>query len=152
MDPQRIIDLCEANWDAHKSDCSGFVKAVASALQVTTFAEGDDADAVVDKLRAAVAAGAGEDWTALAPGDGPGAKAKADAGCLVIGGLKGADQANPDPQHGHVVVVVCGPLDRQYPTAYWGQLGGIGKKAMTINYAWRAGDRDRVAYFAKPLA
>ncbi len=58
------------------------------------------------------------DWTPLTPGDGAAAKNQADAGLLVIAGLKGADQANPDP-HGHVVVVVSGPLDRQYPTAYW---------------------------------
>lgn len=31
-DPQHIIAMCEANWDTHKSDFSGFVKAVSSAL------------------------------------------------------------------------------------------------------------------------
>jgi hypothetical protein len=147
MDPQRIIDVCEANWEAHKSDCSGFVKAVCGALGVGTFAAGDNADVIVDKLRAAT------DWAALAAGDGTTAKAQADAGLLVIAGLKGADQAQPDP-HGHVVVVVSGPLDSthgKYPTAYWGRLGGVGAQAQTINWAWRAEDRDRVGYFAKSL-
>jgi hypothetical protein len=72
---------------------------------------------------------------------------------VVIAGLKGADQAKPDP-HGHVVVVVSGPLDPshgKYPTAYWGRLGSVGAKAQTINWAWRAGDRDRVGYFANSL-
>lgn len=145
MDPQHIIALCDANWDANKSDCSGFVKAVANALQVSTFAPGDDANSIVDKLHAAT------DWVALTPGDGPAAKAQADAGWFVIAGLKGSNQTNPDP-HGHVVVIVTGPLDSihgEYPTAYWGRLGGVGAKAQTINWAWRAGDRDQVAYFAK---
>jgi len=144
MDPQRIIDVCEANWEAHKSDCSGFVKAVAAALGDSTFAPGYNANQIVDTLQAAT------DWAPLTPGDGATAKNQADAGLLVIAGLKGADQANPDP-HGHVVVVVSGPLDRQYPTAYWGQLNGVGAKANTINCAWRAGDRDKVGYFTKSL-
>ena len=58
MDPQHIIDVCKANWEAHKSDCSGFVKAVCTALGVGTFAAGDNADVIVDKLHAAT------DWTA----------------------------------------------------------------------------------------
>jgi hypothetical protein len=147
MDPRHIIDVCEANWDAHRSDCSGFVKAVAAALAVQTFTDVDNADAIVDKLRAAAS------WTPLRSGDGTEAKAMADAGQFVIGGLKGSDQLNPD-QHGHVVVVVTGPLDSshgEYPTAYWGKLGSIGAKAKAINFAWRAVDRDHVGYFAKSL-
>jgi hypothetical protein len=147
MDPQQIINLCEANWDAHKFDCSGFVKAVASALNVSTFAPADNANNIVDKLHAA------GDWTALTPGDGAAAKAQADAGMFVIAGMKGADQVHPD-QHGHLVVVVTGPLDpshHEYPTAYWGSLAGSPAKAKPINFAWNAGDRDRVAYFAKAL-
>jgi hypothetical protein len=131
MDPRHIIDVCEANWDAHRSDCSGFVKAVAAALAVDTFTDVDNADAIVDKLRAAAS------WTPLRSGDGAEAKAMADAGQFVIGGLKGSDQLNPD-QHGHVVVVVTGPLDSshgEYPTAYWGKLGSIGAKAKAINFA-----------------
>ena len=147
MNPQRIIDVCEASWDANKSDCSGFVKAVTGALGVTTFTGDDGADSIVDKLNAA------GDWTAVSPKDGSLAKAQADAGLLVIAGLKGADQVQPD-SHGHVVIVVTGPLDLahgKYPTAYWGRLGGVGAKAQTINFAWRAGDRDQVAYFVKSL-
>ena len=147
MEPQHIIDACETNWEAHKSDCSGFVKAVAFALAVKTFSPGDNADAIVDRLRAA------SDWTPLDAGDGAAARIRAEAGQLVIGAMKGCDQVNPD-LNGHVVVVVTGPLDAahgEYPTAYWGRLGGVGARAQTINFAWRAGDRERVAYFAKSL-
>jgi len=60
--------------------------------------------------------------------------------------MKGSEQANPDP-HGHVVVVVAGPLAHDaYPSAYWGRLGSRGEKNKTINWAWRAEDRDRVSY------
>ncbi len=145
MDPQRVINVCEPNWEAHKSDCSGFVKAVCAALEVGTFTADDNADLIVDKLHAAT------DWRALAAGHGATAKSQADAGLLVIAGLKGADQVQPDP-HGHAVVVVTGPLDSshgKYPTAYWGRLGGVGGKAQSINFAWRGGDRHRVGYFRK---
>ncbi len=147
MDPQRIIAVCKANWEAHKSDCSGFVKAVSGTLGVHTFAPGDDANAIVEKLHAA------QDWKALTPGDGAAAKAQADEGMFVMAGLKGADQVQPDA-HGHTVIVVSGPLDathHAYPTGYWGSLGGVGAEAQTLNYAWREGDRDRVGYFVKSL-
>jgi len=85
-------------------------------------------------------------WSPVA--DGPTAAAQAAQGRLVIAGLNGADQQEPDA-HGHVVVVVQGPLAHgSYPTAYWGQLGGVGKKDMTLNWAWREGDRDHVIYGA----
>jgi hypothetical protein len=145
MDPQRIIGVCEANWEAHQADCSGFVKGVAFALGISTFSSNDDANAITDKLHAAT------DWTALASGDGIAAKAQADLGLFVIACLKGDEQVQPSP-NGHVVVVVSGPLDAthgKYPTAYWGRLDGVGAKAQTLNYAWRAVDRDRVGYFAK---
>lgn len=78
---------------------------------------------------------------------GPDAALWAEADYLVVGGLKGSNQAKPSA-HSHVVIVVPGPIDRTYPTAYWGQLGGTGKKKTTINYAWSQADRDKVIYRA----
>jgi hypothetical protein len=147
VDPQKIIAACQGSWDANKSNCSGFVKAVCAALQVTTFDPNDNANSIVDKLRA------GSGWTALGVGNGLAAKAQADAGVLVIAGLKGSEQIQPNPD-GHVVVVVTGPLDAahgKYPTAYWGRLGSVGEENQNINFAWRAGDRDNVGYFAMAL-
>jgi hypothetical protein len=133
--PDRVTAACEACFDANAGDCSGFARAVANAVGVPLVGL---ANAIVDTLRA------GGDWTALP--DGPTAAASAAAGKLVIAGLKGSEQTNPDP-HGHVVVVVAGPLAQgKYPSAYWGRLGGGGQEDETINYAWRAGDRDRVTY------
>lgn len=143
-----VTGTCEENWDAHKSDCSGFVKAVAADLKDTTFVPGDDANRIVGKLENA------PNWIPIPRGNGVVAKAQADAGFFVIGGLKGSDMVSPE-EHGHVVVVVTGPLDPthdKYPTAYWGHLGGVGAKAQTINWAWLAADRDNVNYFAKALS
>jgi hypothetical protein len=132
---QDIIDACEAEWDAHQSDCSGFTKAVATRLGVTLTGMADD---IVDEIQHAP-------WSPVA--DGPAAAQAAAQGRFVVAGLNGADQQVPDPAHGHVVVVVQGPLAHGlYPTAYWGQLGGVGKKDMTLNWAWREGDRDKVVY------
>jgi hypothetical protein len=133
----RVRDACEACFNANADDCSGFVRAVATQLGVDL--EGQ-ADQIVDTIRYA------NGWTRLP--DGIAAAQNAAAGELVIAGLKGSEQAKPD-LHGHVVVVVAGPLaDGQYPSAYWGRLGSGGRKDRTINWAWKAEDRDRVSYAA----
>src|SRR4051812_46627910 len=89
---QQIIDACEANYTTHIGDCSGFCKAVAHDLGIPTLS--GMANDIVDEIQKAP-------WTVLT--DGIAAKAQADAGNLVIGGLK-------DNPHGHVVIVVQGPL------------------------------------------
>jgi hypothetical protein len=129
-----IIAQCESVWNANKGDCNAFAKAVASAFGVTL---NGDANGIVDQISSEPG------WTKA--NDGPAAKAAAEAGNLVIGGRK-------DTPHGHVVVVVSGPLaNGKYPTAYWGSLGGVGRKSATINYAWRVGERDQVVYYARAV-
>jgi len=136
----RVKAACEACFAAHQNDCSGFARAVAAQLGVPLQGLADD---IVQALRS------GEGWTRLS--NGPAAAQAAAAGFLVIAGLKGSEQAHPDP-HGHVVVVVAGPLTRGlYPSAYWGRLGGGGAQDETINWAWTAADRDRVTYAEHPL-
>jgi hypothetical protein len=135
-----VRQACEACFGAHQNDCSGFAKAVASAFNVPLQGLANE---IVGTLRAS------RDWTPLR--DGVAAAENAKAGKLVIGGLKGSEQVHPDP-HGHVVVVVDGPLNRNaYPCAYWGRLGGNGAKDKTINYAWRPGDLDQVSYAAHDI-
>lgn len=129
-----IIDQCEAVWDAHKDNCSGFAKAVATKFGVTLTGQAND---IVDQIK-------GSAWTRLS--DGAAAKAAADEGKLVIAGMKGADQV-PAASNGHIVVVVSGPIHtNRYPSAYWGTLNGVGRKNTTLNYAWKSGDRDRITY------
>ena len=135
-DPQAIIDACEAEWEAHKSDCSGFAKAVAGRFGVSLTGLAND---IVDAIKTSP-------WSLLQ--DGVAAVASAESGALVLAGMKGSDQSVPNP-HGHLVVVVRGGLAHGlYPTAYWGQLGGVGRKNTTLNWAWRAEDRDRLVYAA----
>jgi hypothetical protein len=140
MAVDRVREACEACFEAHKGDCSGFARAVADKLEVTLQGL---ADQIVDSLRA------GQGWTPLP--DGIAAAKSAHDGKLVMAGLRGSEQAHPDA-HGHVVVIVDGPLAHDaYPSAYWGKLGGTGAKDKTINWAWTAEDRDRVFYAAHDL-
>jgi hypothetical protein len=131
----RVTAACDVYFEAHKGDCSGFARAVATSLGVPLDGLADD---IVNTIRG------GGSWTPIH--DGVAAAAAIRAGKFVIAGLKGGEQANPDP-HGHVVVVVDGPLARgAYPSAYWGSLGGTPGRDQTINFAWTADDRDRVSY------
>lgn len=135
---QDIVSACEAVWDANKSDCNMFVRAVAGVLGVHIAA--GNADAIINALLGPI-------WTRLS--DGTAAKQAADTGDFVLAGLKAAKH-NPPRANGHVAIVVMGPLDsthNKYPTAYWGSLGSVGRKNSTLNYSWNAADRDNVEYF-----
>jgi hypothetical protein len=146
-DPQTVINFCEQEYPGNNDDCNKFLKAVSGDLSITLFQPNDNADAIVQRLRDATATGT---WTKLI--DGPDGKAKADAGRFVIAGLKGADH-NPPRAHGHVAVVVSGPLAfGKYPTGYWGSLDGTPGQKQTLNYAWNTRDRDNVEYYATTLA
>lgn len=139
-DAQRVVAACKKVWDDHRSDCSGFVKAVATELGVSITGQAND---IVAAIRS-------DAWEKLA--DGVAAKAAAEAGKLVIAGLLGKEQEKPSV-HGHVVVVVGGRLAHdKYPRAYWGQLGSVGKQDTPLNFAWTVADRDKVSYGAKAIA
>jgi hypothetical protein len=139
--PDRVRDACEANYAAHTADCSGFVKAVGTALGVTLTGLAND---IVATLQT------GGDWAPLT--DGVAAAKAADSGKFVVAGLRGDAQAVPNV-HGHVVVVVAGaPLAHGlYPFAYWGSLGGTPGKNETLNYAWTIQDRDKITYAAHDI-
>lgn len=116
-----VVSACKHNFQAHKSDCSGFVKAVAEELKILPKLLGQAND-IVDQIQRTP-------WLPCA--DGREAARRAAEGKFVIGGLK--EQGN-----GHVVIVTPGPLSHgKYPRAYWGTLGGVGKEDTNVNYAWR---------------
>jgi hypothetical protein len=106
-----------------------------------------NADQIVDQIT-------GVGWTAIAASGnksvGKVAKEAADRGLFVVAGLRSVDTAPRDgtpAAHGHVVIIVSGPLAlNSYPTGYWGTLGGEGKRFATINWAWRKSDRDKIAF------
>lgn len=136
----RVIAACEATFEANKSDCSRFVKAVARAVGVQLDA-GLDADGILAYLARTPA------WRRLS--DGREAATEAETGHLVVGGMTGSDLGD---EHGHVVVVVAGPLNRdKYPMAYWGKLHGVGLRAMTMNWAFTADVLDDIEYFSTAL-
>jgi hypothetical protein len=130
MSKEAVIEVCEAHWPKWKSDCSGFVKAVAGEFGVPL---GGNANDITRQIQ-------GEGWQVLE--NGAQAAAAAEEGAFVIGGR----EENP---HGHVVVVVGGePAQGRYPHAYWGHLGSVGERNKTVNYSWRSPDRDEVVYAA----
>jgi hypothetical protein len=136
---KKLISACEKHWDAQKANCSGFVKAIAGEFGITLTGQ---ADAIVDQMK-------GEGWEAVR--DGAAAAVLAESGRFVLAGLKGAEH-RPVAAHGHVVVVVGKPLAHaKYPCAYWGTLGGEGKKDTTLNYAWNKTDRDAITYSVRAI-
>lgn len=134
-----IINECESQFETYKNDCSGFVKAVATAFSISLNGQADE---IVDQIKSA-------DWTHLQ--NGMEAKEKADNGWFVVAGLKGEDNV-PAQNNGHVAIVVSGPIAQgKYPSGYWGKLGSIGEKNKTLNWAWNAACRDKVYYAAKQI-
>lgn len=126
-----VVKACEKHWDKHKSNCSGFVSAVARELSLILI---PPANSMVKTITS------GGPWIVLP--NGSRAASAADDGRFVVAGLK-------DDPHGHVVVVVPGTPNRGlYPYAYWGSLGKVGKKNETINWSWSKEDRDKVVYSA----
>jgi hypothetical protein len=137
--PDSVRAACEAQFAAHSGDCSGFVIAVAATFGIDVRGQAND---IVDMIRT------DPNWQVLP--NGP-AAAGAAATRLVLAGLRGDEQVEHS-NHGHVVVVVPGPMARNlYPSAYWGQLGGTGAEFETTNWAWSEHDRDRVTYAAHDL-
>jgi hypothetical protein len=135
MPDQVVRAACEANFEAHKGDCSGFACTVAAAVGVPLQGPADN---IVDTITG------GGSWSKLA--NGPAATAAAADGKLVLAGLKGKDQATPN-EHGHVVVVVDGgPYQGLYPYAFWGSLGGTPGEDKPIDYAWVHADLPNVVF------
>lgn len=127
---EQIIDWCEEEWDAWKADCSGLAKSVCARADIPLHGR---ANQIIDFLETSPR------WENLGAAPAT-ATLRAIGGRLVIGGLK--QQPN-----GHVVIVVKS-TSLQYPAAYWGRLGHIGRKNTTINWSWNSTDRPLVHYFS----
>lgn len=129
----KVIAACDAVWDAWKSDCSGFAKAVAKQLG---FDLRGQANEIINALKYLPY------WQNLGT-DPASATTMAAQGYFVIGGLK-------DNPNGHVVVVVTSASEK-HPVAYWGRLGSTGRKKTTVNWSWNGADLKQVEYFAAKL-
>lgn len=110
---EKVIDVCKSKWPGNKGSCNGFVNAVASELGVSL---PGTADEILDSITKS-----GSGWAKLS--DGVAAKAAAAQGKLVVAGLRSGD-FQQTTAHGHVVVVVPGPLNPGgwAPAAYWGSI------------------------------
>ncbi len=126
-----VFALAEASWPAHKSDCSGFVRAVALAARIPLSGL---ANHLVDTWNSDPA------WIKLGS-DVAQASRLSEQGYLVVAGRK-------EPNHGHVVVIVPGRDAHGDAMGYWGRLGGIGEKDNGLNFAWKRADLAGVQYFA----
>ena len=143
MSARDIIAICQRHIALHPNDCAAFVRAVANDCGVLL---SGNANFISNTLPAGVRVQ-----------DGLSAARAAASGELVIAGLDA-------PGHGHVAVVVDGPLNRgKYPYAFWGQYHGvrIGGQELnvgftrghgTLNWAFKPGDLNRVRYASfRPL-
>ena len=134
--PESAIEtVSRREWPRWKSDCSGFVHAVADDLGI---ALSGNANAMVDAMGVKASG-----WIDL--GSDPAlAISYANRGFFVVAGLKASG-------HGHVVVIVPTPAGSRYPVGYWGRLGGVGREKTGINWSWNHRDLPKVDYYAKPV-
>jgi cell wall-associated NlpC family hydrolase len=107
-----IFLLAEQNWDAHKSDCSGYVRAVAADLGIPLHGF---ANQLVDYWSRSPS------WVTLG-NDAARASELAAQGYFVVAGKKEKEG------HGHVVIIVPGRSSQGDAMGYWGTLGRIGHK------------------------
>jgi hypothetical protein len=138
----KIITFCDERLPPNMNDCNAFLKAVGVDLGVVF---NGNADQIVGALMTDVT------WESVA--DGVAAGDSAAHGNFVVGGMRSGDSSTPQT-HGHVVIVVKGALEfGNYPTAYWGSTDGYpadmpnGQPPGTINWSWKAADRDNVKYW-----
>jgi hypothetical protein len=140
--PDDIISACKQllTIPANSRECNEFVISVAAEFGV---AFSGIADQILGEIT-------GVNWTQHGK-DGKSASEAAGDGALVLGGVTSEVLGEP---HGHVLIVVKGPLaDGKYPTAYWGSEnplirpnGALGK---TLNYSFLLKDRDNVIYASR---
>ena len=101
----RVASACKKHWPNWKSDCSGFVKAV--AVELGYYDLFGQANNIIDQMQK-------QPWRKLSSGKE--AAQQASLGKFVLAGHKRSP-------NGHVVVVMPGgPVYGKYPYAYWGSL------------------------------
>lgn len=147
---KKVVDACEASWDANKSDCNKFLKTVAASIAVNDFTSNMNADAIIAHLEGEPAG-----WKKLQQGDHMGAHVKAKGGAFVVVGLTSTDMGR---DNGHVTVVTAGSMvfsgmDKiSYPRGYWGTLGATGKKCSGMNNSFPAPQRKKkLRYYWKSV-
>jgi hypothetical protein len=155
-----IAKILKEVYDAKQNDCSGFFKALAQRLGLAGY-DNLKADPIIDKI-----ADPANGWEKLGAGatDGQEAAAKAGEGYLVVALLKAADH---DPNrkdkktgkvvyqpytHGHLAIIIPGPLKEGYPLVVSGSIVTDGKSdgSKAVLGVWRRMDAPNVQYYRWP--
>jgi hypothetical protein len=142
------------------NDCSGFFKGLAQQLGLVGY-DNLLADPIIEKI-----ADPSSGWEKLGVGSTDGAKAAASAseGYLVVALLKAADH---DPHrknkrtgeveirpytHGHLAIVIPGPLKEGYPLVVCGSIVSDGQSdgSKAVLGVWRRVDAPNVQYYRWP--
>jgi hypothetical protein len=134
----KIIEACKKEYDGQKTNCNYFLEAV--FLDVTNVTLTGTADDLVEKFSSPNAG-----WNKV---ERTQAIADQVAGKFVVAGLKSSDHSD-GREHGHVAVVVSGPLyHSKYPVVWCGG-GSLGRSNgnKTVGEVWATSDRDKVKYF-----
>lgn len=137
MTNEEIVAACRKHYAAYSNDCSGFVRAVTAELGHPV---SGNANGIMTEL-----ANATSTWE---PIDRATAITAVHGGALVIAGLKSSDHT-PPRNHGHVVIVVDGPLYRdRYPLCWGGSIGSAQSRGTkSVGEVWNRTDRDAVLYY-----
>ena len=138
-DQKKILEACARHYATFVSDCSGFVRAVATDVGYNLEGNADMITKYIDK-----------NWIVIA--DGAAAEAAAASGALVIAAQTGKDHVPPH-RHGHVVVVIAGtPLYHgRYPMCWGGSIGKYPSKGnKSVGQVWGTKSRDSVIYRKAP--
>jgi hypothetical protein len=136
---ETILAACQRHYNAHRDDCSAYVRAVSADLG---YPLSGNADAIVTHLSS--------NWTRLTREE---AIAAVERGQFVIVGLRSGDH-DPPRNNGHVAVVVHGPLYHdKYPPVWGGSIGSAQSRGnKTVGEIWRRTDRNDVLYFTPRAA
>jgi hypothetical protein len=143
------VQASEKHFEANKSDCNKFLKAVAKELGIHDFQDGQDADKIIEFLERPP-----EGWTKLGQGKHAEAHAKAKDGSFVVAAMKSTDM---NKSEGHVAVVTAGDLVHSamdsidYPRGYWGVLNGTGKQCEGMNYSFPPERKTKLRYYWRSL-
>lgn len=136
MTKEDIVAACRKWYATFSNDCSGYVRAVTRELGHPV---DGNADGIMNELARSAA------WESI---DRETAVASAREGKLIVAGLKSSEH-NPTANHGHVVIVVDGPLYHdKYPLVWGGSIGSAQSRGTkSVGEVWRRSDRDHVHYY-----
>jgi hypothetical protein len=128
-------------------NCSGYLRLVAEGLDVNDNNLFGSSAMAVQANEQVVGLRNSSQWVNLGKGEEgkDAAVRRVRAGQFVVAGYR-----NPTG-HGHVAVVVDGPLVNGWPRGYWGMMGGQPGRDRGLRESFSASKRTEVEFFARNL-